>query len=303
MTTALRVSCYSALILFFELALIRYTAGYVHVFGFHLNFVLIATFLGMGIGLLRAVEAPRLRWLAAPASILLFGAVAIFAVSPIAVPKDPDEFLWGIFGGDSAPTRSIPLPVVVTTLFALCATFFVPLGALLGEQFRKLPALRAYGFDIAGSLAGILAFAVLSALRQPPLVWFGLGFALWVVASLDDKRFAGAIALVGVAVLVFAAAVRVEKREYWSPYYRINVGVEGPAYRLDVNGSLHQYILDLDSARAQQLEYTRRTRNGYLLPYGWVGSIDTALVVGASGSSAPARGVGASDAPIQNRRR
>ena len=46
----LKLATYSGLILFFELALIRYTAGYVHLFSFYLNFVLIATFLGMGVG-------------------------------------------------------------------------------------------------------------------------------------------------------------------------------------------------------------------------------------------------------------
>ena len=49
---AVKLATYSGLILFFELALIRYTAGYVHLFSFYLNFVLIATFLGMGVGLM-----------------------------------------------------------------------------------------------------------------------------------------------------------------------------------------------------------------------------------------------------------
>ena len=53
----LRLACYTGLILFFELAWIRYTSAYVRVFGFYQNFVLIATFLGMGIGLLRADKA------------------------------------------------------------------------------------------------------------------------------------------------------------------------------------------------------------------------------------------------------
>src|SRR6266571_3136198 len=44
----LRLAGYSFLILFFELALIRYVPGHVRVFGFYLNFVLMATFLGMG---------------------------------------------------------------------------------------------------------------------------------------------------------------------------------------------------------------------------------------------------------------
>jgi hypothetical protein len=34
--------------------------------GFYQNFVLIATFLGMGVGLLRASSAPRLKWLLPP---------------------------------------------------------------------------------------------------------------------------------------------------------------------------------------------------------------------------------------------
>src|SRR6476659_7500004 len=125
--TGLRLAIYSALILFFELALIRYTAGYVHVFGFYLNFVLIAAFLGMGVGLLRAKHAALLKWIAVPAMLMLFLTVALFATTKIAVPNDPNEFLWGIFSDSSA--RQIPLFIVATSLFALSALFFVPLGA------------------------------------------------------------------------------------------------------------------------------------------------------------------------------
>src|SRR5256885_16777235 len=94
--TAVLIAGYSALILFFELALIRYTAGYVHVFSFYLNFVLIATFLGMGVGLLRAEYARLLKWIAVPATVLLFVSIALFANVEIAVPKDPNEPLWAI---------------------------------------------------------------------------------------------------------------------------------------------------------------------------------------------------------------
>lgn len=278
---ALRVAGYSALILFFELALIRYTAGYVRVFAFYLNFVLIATFLGMGVGLLRSEDARRLRWLVIPAAALLFGAVSLFAASEIAVPRDPDEFVWGIFAEGNRLSTRIPLSIVASSIFGLTALFFVPLGALLGEQFRKLPALEAYSFDIAGSLAGILAFGLLSAFRQPPLIWFAAGFAGWAVMSLGDRRFLAAVALVGCAVLGFAWAIRDGKVEYWSPYYRINVATDGPAFRVDVNGSLHQFVLDLDSARANRLAYTRVARAGYVMPRAWIGGMDTALVVGA----------------------
>ena len=81
--TALRLACYSGIILFFELAFIRYTSAYVRVFSFYQNFVLIATFLGMGVGLLRAERATRLRWLAIPATGLLLGAIAMFSMARI----------------------------------------------------------------------------------------------------------------------------------------------------------------------------------------------------------------------------
>ena len=44
---AIRLAAYSFLILFFELALIRYVPAYVRIIGFYLNFVLIAAFLGI----------------------------------------------------------------------------------------------------------------------------------------------------------------------------------------------------------------------------------------------------------------
>lgn len=277
---AVRIATYSALILFFELALIRYTAGYVRVFAFYLNFVLIATFLGMGVGLLRAERASRLKWMGVAVAPVLFATIWYFARSRIAVPADPDEFVWGIFVGGGL-TREIPLSVVVAVLFTLCAAFFVPLGALLGAEFRRLPALRAYTFDILGSLAGILAFGLLSASRLPPVVWLSIGFVVWIAASLKDWRYAASLAVAGALCVACAVAVRADLREYWSPYYRITVAPDGPMFRVDVNGSVHQYVMDLDSARAAAHPYTRVARAGYVMPRAWVNRMDTALVVGS----------------------
>lgn len=277
----LRVASYAALILFFELALIRYTAGYVRVFGFYLNFVLIATFLGMGVGLLRSRESDRIQWLAIPTLLLLFGAVALFAETQISVPHDPADYLWGAAEArGAAGTRAIPLAVVTAALFTLCALFFIPLGAGLGVNFSRLPPLRAYSFDIAGSLAGILAFGVLSALRQPPIVWFSVGALFWIALAWPDRRYALSLAATAVVALALVRWMSVG-REYWSPYYRITVTSPGPFTQVDVNGALHQVALALDSSRATRVPYALRARNGYLRPFAAVPRVDTALVVGA----------------------
>ena len=232
----------------------------------------------MGVGLLRAGAAAKLRWLAVPATALLLGAVWLFARTPIAVPADPDEFIWAIFDASGA---RVPLWLVVAALFALVALFFVPLGALLGDAFRRVAPLRAYAWDIGGSLTGILAFALLSAARQPPAVWFGVGFTAWLLASLRERTFAAAIAATGIGAVLAATAMRPAAPEYWSPYYRIDVAPDPAGYRVDVNGALHQMVLDLDSARAADVPYARTARQGYLLPYRWIAPPETALVVGA----------------------
>lgn len=278
---ALRLAAYTGLILFFELAWIRHTSGYVRVFGFYQNFVLIATFLGMGVGLLRAASAQRLKWILPPAAVLLVGAVDWFSRARIAVPNDRNEFIWGIFG--NAGTHSIPLIAVVAALFALIALFFVPLGALAGEQFGKLPPLRAYAADIAGSLAGILAFGALSALRQPPVVWLAVGFAALVAASIRDRRFLLALGVAGAAALTLASTTNRLKPEFWSPYYRINLLKRADGgFTVMVNGSLHQIMLPLDPAHsAIPGSYIHWVYPAYVRPYQYAASLDTALVVGA----------------------
>jgi spermidine synthase len=276
-----RLAVFSGLILFFELALIRFTAGYVHLFSFYLNFVLIATFLGMGVGLMRAHQADRVRWLAIPASLLLFLAVSYFAKAPIAVPADPDEFLWSLFTGNSGQ-RVVGLLTVAATLFTLCAIFFVPLGALMGAEFRQLPPLQAYAWDIGGGLAGILSFGVLSALRQEPFIWVAVGFLAWIAATWRDRKFTIALAVAGAGVLAITQWMNAGgPKSYWSPYYRINVKSVNQSFQVDVNGSLHQFALDLDPVSSQRIEYTRTAREGYLQPYRYISRVDTALVVGA----------------------
>jgi hypothetical protein len=161
---AARLAGYSFLILFIELALIRYIAAYVRIFGFFVNFVLIATFLGMGVGLLRAKAN---RWLPTLSLLALFGAVKLFNVLTIRGTDDKNEYLWAIVPKAGHEVGIVP---AVLVLFALTAVLFIPLGAGLGQEFRRFKAIKAYTLDVAGSLAGVLTFGAMSALRTPPLV-------------------------------------------------------------------------------------------------------------------------------------
>jgi hypothetical protein len=281
-TSALRLAGYSFLILFLELALIRYVAAYVRVFGFYVNFVLIATFLGMGVGLLRSAAAQKLKLIGPVVLVALLGLVKIFATTSIRVNPDEHEALWSIFPHVSGEIAIVP---AVLMLFTLCTLLFVPLGALMGAEFRKFRPLIAYSFDIGGSLAGVIVFGIMSALHTVPLTWFAIALVVWFALSLDDKRFLAALAPLGAAALVLAARTAAPQGEYWSPYYRITTDHRTNLTRVRVNGALHQYMVNFaaagDTGRDALGAFIAQTKSAYLLPYSFVPSVDTALVVGA----------------------
>ena len=78
----------------------------------------------------------------------------------------------------------VPLEAVAGTFFMLIAGTFLGLGQAMGRAFAGVPnRVTAYTVNIAGSLVGIVAMAVLSYLQTPPEVWFAIGLALCLSAS------------------------------------------------------------------------------------------------------------------------
>ncbi len=277
---AIPIAATAALILFLELALIRYIAAYVRVFGFYVNFVLLATFLGMGTGMLRRRNVDQLLWIGVPALMLLTGLVAFLAIVPIDVPAHASEYLWGFTSATNVP-RHVSIKVAVIALFALTTMVFVPLGALLGDRFARLAPLTAYAADLAGSLLGVGVFAGLSQLRTEPTTWFALALGVWVALVWRRRALALAMTVAAACSLVAVHWTREGALEYWSPYYRVFVKPSGAPgdVQIEVNGALHQEIVDFD--RADRSTFRRTVRMAYERPYRIVGRIDTALVVGA----------------------
>ena len=279
--SATKLALYSFLILFLELALIRYIPAYVRVFGFYINLVLMATFLGMGVGLLNRQHAARLAWLGPAAFIVLLAMVKIFANVIVTSPPDQNEYLWSVLYEVSPTVKRIGITPVVGVLFSLAALVFLSLSALLGREFVKFRALTAYSLDIIGSLAGIAAFGALSILRAPPYVWFLSAILLWAVVALPQRRYALVLAASAVASAALARWTAGPLPEYWSPYYRINVLEQESRYAVNVNGSFHQYMLDFSDEAAAKHPYIRGVIQDYQRPFTLKPDIDTALVLGA----------------------
>ena len=93
---AVRLVLASCLMLFVELGLIRYSGAYVVYLSFFTNFVLLASFLGVGVGFLRARSSPDLiRW----APFLLLALTLFIALFPVSAGRiDGQRVLQGSFG-------------------------------------------------------------------------------------------------------------------------------------------------------------------------------------------------------------
>lgn len=238
----IRLFLTSAAILFAELLFIRWIPSNIIYVGFFNNFILMASFLGIGLGILSARSSwkPRID----PAPLLLFLLIAIVLSGRLNVaPPTADQVFIGETPRELVDVNVLVLgAVVILTTLAMAA-----LARPLGPLFRALPPLRAYATDIAGALLGIAAFAALSALVTPPLAWFAVLAVLLGLLALgagtDRAMGVTATALVCIVALgVFDFA----HGDRWSAYHRLSLRV-GPDNReqISVNGIPYQ---DLDPA-------------------------------------------------------
>ena len=261
----------SALLLFVELAVIRWTVANVLYLGYFSNFVLLGSFLGIGLGCLRS-ERSRDLFVWFPYVLLAFvGFVLMFYVDLRIETRDVVYF--------KSNTRSIALPLWVTVpvVFAFVTGLFTTLGQRLGALLRELPPLTAYTWNIAGSLLGIVVFTACSVLGLPPPVWFGLAFACYFALDWDGARRGLRLAFAGAVVIVLMVEW-LHGDVHWSPYYKIELNpAAGNGYIVSVNGVGHQTMVPTSVKLGEQ--------PFYLVPYTGVSAAPQkyhrALVIGA----------------------
>jgi len=120
----------SGTLLFVELLLIRWIPANVIYVGYFSNFVLIASFLGIGLGILLGRARPTLP--VSPFALLLFGVVVLVLRAQLNVQIDPeDQIFFGLEYSTSADTNFLVLPLVMVLVVALMTTLALPLGSLL----------------------------------------------------------------------------------------------------------------------------------------------------------------------------
>lgn len=258
----------SATALFLELALIRFLPGMIRVVSYFTNLVLLASFLGLGVGNLMARRRALLAW--SPLALAAIVVLAAWFHGHVVLPtsaQTASEFFWLDYGAQNAGQKSVALVPILMMVFVAVTAAFVPLGQVIGRELRVLAAVKGYTVDIFGSLSGSLLFAAGSALILPPTAWMAtvsVGLVI-LLALLVSARAAVSGALT--CVVVVAAVCWLGLGSVWSPYYRIQIGEEEKGgTNIIVNQIFHQSMVDFsDASRAESGQVDRLYRK-FALP-------------------------------------
>ena len=170
---ALRAFLASFLVLFLEVALIRWMPAYIRLLAFFSNFILLASFLGIGVGCLLA-PARRNLFVWFPAIQAIVVASVYFFRLEVAVPTSGSIYFSS---GTAEEVVAVETTLLLPLLFVIVAALFVALAQRMAREMSALPPLRGYMVNLLGSLAGVAAFGICSWAELSPTVWFGLAFA------------------------------------------------------------------------------------------------------------------------------
>jgi hypothetical protein len=254
--------------LFTELALIRWTGSNVVHLSYFSNFVLLGSFLGIGIGILRSGRAKRLPYYS---PIMLGLLVLVIAWKPVTVNRGTSS---SVIYFTSLNTTGPPTWVILPVIFVAAAVVLAGPAELVGRCFAELPRLTAYRYDLIGSLIGIVSFTGLSFLGAPP-IWWGLIVTVMFGALMIPRQRSGvaatgrsvvALALSAALVLapllvmlgvLFHESTRPENS--WSPYYKVQTKQftwqNVPLLTITVNGVPHQQAIPADARLQWEPQY------------------------------------------------
>lgn len=287
----------SFLALFLEVMLIRWVPSYERVLAYFTNFILVSSFLGLGLGAILAHK--RRDWMALQLPVLFV--VVVISVLCRQYVKTLGA-VGDILHSDFRRTAlvSLSLPECLAMFFLLITIVFVPLGQRIGRCLAAIPSsLEGYTLNILGSVAGVVIFAVISWLQLNPWWWFliALGTVLWMLwpsrVMLPMNLF---VAILTIALVWWAG------RDYiWTPYNKLTVrsvaspGQQGqivqlpniptlaktPGFNVAVNDDFFQEARDLSVAGVEAHPEAAGIAAYYNLPYELGRNYQDVLIVGA----------------------
>lgn len=303
----------SVLGLFLEMLLIRWIGTEVRIFAYLQNTILVACFMGLGLGFFSSRKPINLHWVLIPLIVfLVFMAIppartALGKISDLLSVLD-DFVIWNFVTATSSAIKVIL--VIIGLLGTYCLLFltvdaFVPIGRLLGRLIDDHPnTIWAYSVNVAGSLAGTWLFVLVSFLNQPPFTWFLIlsGLMLVLMLWIQQNTKLSLVMLGSIIVLSwFAGLVPNALDVVWSPYQKLVVqglvqdNERFSKYLVIVNNTGYQIMTDLSkvftSSHPEQFHPEQQGLSQYDIPLLLHPNPKNYLIVGAGSGNDAAGGV------------
>lgn len=273
----------AALSLFLELAIIRWQASIFEFFAFYKNFSLLACFLGLGLGYALATRdriplvlvIPLLAWQFGFMTLVRFGPRTPFRAIPFR-----EQLTMGL--SETNLTRIIVLYGLLTVVFLLTALAFMPLGQLCGRVMERRQKLSAYGFNLLGSLIGVLLMLLLSFLWVPPIVWFSLCFlAILLFCWREPSSIIIGLIFAVLCTIILAWPVNPLWERIYSPYQLLEIGHSEDSGLTLIRAAGHYYQRIFDFAGEKSDSRWASVRKYYEFPYQAHPQLGNVAVVGA----------------------
>lgn len=263
--------------LFLELAIIRMHSSFFQMFAFFKNFSLLSCLLGLGVGYLFGYKKIySLKWVFPFITIQILlmyfvknTPIALFIQNPITERIAMGQgYAEGFF-------QFFIIYSFIVLIFIFNAMAFVPLGHLVSRLMFSQKKLPSYSFNLLGSIAGILVFALMSLYWTGPSLWFLFGFIILIFFQKKDylNILFSSISLF-ILLLIFLIPREFNKEDIYSPYQIISVTYKGETIsEVKASNLFFQTPLELNSMDPY-----------YFLPYKATNIIPKKILIVGSGT-------------------
>jgi len=277
----------AALSLLLELSVIRWQGSVFELFALYKNFGLLACFLGLGLGYAMSsrkqiplmLTLPLMTWQMVVLAVARYGPagwnIGLLRVTPVT-----EQLNMGVV----VATKAYEYAVVygfLSVVFTLTCLTFIPIGQLCGALMNRQSRLRAYGFNLLGSLLGVVMIFVFSVLWTPPAIWFVLCFMGLLAFQAYNKQ----VLLTGAAAMAIAVVTLTwPTSPFWetihSPYQLVERGY-GPDTFTRVRAAGYYYQEVHDYSHLGPDDERDATAQYYEMPYRIFGPAEKIVIVGS----------------------
>ena len=295
-TSNLKLFTISFIMLFLEILLIRWISTEVRIFAYVGNLVLLACFLGIGVGCFFSRKQENM--------LITIGMLVLIA---LAVRSEPFRHITDMLSGFSdsviwyqaVRTQNLvpALQGAALTLFMFLMILigFIPLGQILGRLLDEHPnIIEGYSVNVGASLIGIWTFNLFALYYTKPWLWFIFSlliFFFFIPRSKVNFFLAG---MASILILLVVGISSPNLLTMWSPYQKLDVAPNQVfglpnGFVVNVNNVGYMSLLNLsdDFINKSPLIYKLSLRkfSQYDLPYAFAEKPDSVLIVGAGGGN------------------